>query len=120
MVLAVYSGLLFFVYIPAIKFMLDKFDSSSYDITIFTVLVYLTWIIKPVFGYLCDFYPIFRKRITPYVVFGALMNIGVMAIASQIDLSKSYTAFMGVIFSMFTCFSLVDSAARNSPSIQKA
>lgn len=115
-VLSAYSGILFFVYIPAFKFMLDNSWNSSLNITMFTVYVWMTWLIKPFFGYLCDHYPICNKRITPYIVIASLINILVLSIASRLDLSKNYWLFMVVIITMFTCFSLIDSVARKLPS----
>ena len=111
-VLASYSGLVYFVYIPAMKFMFDNFGQSTTDITFFSSIVYFTWVLKPVFGYLSDYYPIQKKRITPYVTLACLMNLVVLTIASRVNLSKSYPAFITVIFFIFMGFSMIDSAAR--------
>ena len=117
-VLSVYSGMLFFAYIPAIKFMLESGWSSSYDITMYTSYVWMTWIIKPFFGYLSDYYPICNKRITPYVVIASVVNMVVLGTASRLDLSKSYALFMLVVVTMFSCFSMIDAAARTLGSIR--
>ena len=113
LILSAYSGMLFFIYIPAIKFMLDVGWNSNSDITTFTVYVWLTWIIKPYFGYLCDYYPIFKRKIIPYVVIACIVNITTLGVASQTDFSNRYPVFIAVMVVMFTCFSLIDAAARN-------
>lgn len=112
LVLAVYSGLLFFIYIPALNFMMDNNHKSSTDITIFTISTWMTWIIKPLFGYLCDYYPIYNRRITPYVVIGCLVNIVALTLASLLDLKDNYRAFLVVLVICFSSFSLVDAVAR--------
>jgi hypothetical protein len=103
------------MYIPALNFMLAQGRKSATDITVFTIWTWLTWIIKPVFGYLCDYYPIFNRRITPYVVLGCVVNIAVLTLASILDLKKTYAGFIVVLVTGFASFSPVDAVARKLP-----
>ena len=112
MVLAVYSGLLYFVYIPTIKYLIKEGLYSNKKIRSFTLLIWLPWLLKPLFGYLCDFYPICNKRITSYVAIAGCSVILALLVAQRLKLEPDSYVLLGIVLVMFTCFGMIDAAAR--------
>lgn len=111
LVMSVYSGSLFFIYLPAFKYMVSEFGDTSHNALMLSMYVWATWLAKPICGYLCDYYPLCNKRITPYVIIACLANLLAMGTGSTLDLSD-YRLFTAVIGICFLCFSLIDAAAR--------
>jgi MFS family permease len=111
LILGVYSGIVFFMYIPVFKYMAKHFGDTALNAFILSIYMWSTYISKPVFGYLCDYYPICNRRITPYVTLACICNLVVMGMGANIDLSdiRIFAVIVGI---SFMCFSIIDSAAR--------
>jgi BT1 family len=111
LVMSIYSGMLFFIYLPAYRYMARRFGDTTENALLLSIYVWATWIAKPMFGYLCDYFPICNRRITPYVIIACLANLIAMGMGSTLDLSD-YRLFMTIIGVSFLSFSMIDSAAR--------
>lgn len=110
-VLSIYSGSLFFMYLPAYNYMDKYFHNTDEETILLSLYIWMTWIIKPIFGYLCDYFPLCHRRITPYVVIACISNIVLMTTGALLDL-QSYIQFIVLFCLTFIFFSIVDAAAR--------
>jgi hypothetical protein len=116
LVLAVYSGSLYFFYIPIYKYMVDNYNSSTSQLMLFSTYIWLSWVVKTLFGYISDTYFVCGLRIIPYVVGCTLVNIMAFTYGA-VSSSKGvipYYSFAALFLIVFFCFSFIDSVARKS------
>lgn len=110
--IAVYSGVVFFLYLPVFKYLASVFGNTALNALVLSIYMWTTWLSKPIFGYLCDYYPILNRQITPYLVIGCLINLSVLCLGAALDLSQNKPAAFIIIAVSFLCFSMIDSIAR--------
>ena len=114
LMLALYSGTVYFFYLPAYKYMIENYNSNSFDLLLFITYIWMTWILKTLFGYIGDTYFICGQRIIPYAIFGLLVNLCAFTAGTVLSKNKvlDHSVFMAIFIVIFTSFSFIDSIAR--------
>lgn len=95
--IALCQGMMDLMTLPIFYFYKDVLKIEPAEISVYLVISTLPWVIKPVFGFLSDQYPILGYRRKSYLVLMSLLEIvGVVGIASVAS-SKFQVAFLSFI-----------------------
>ena len=75
----------------------------------FFAFLNIPWMIKPIYGIISDFFPIFRSRRKNYFIISGILAVASYALASQLNISDQtlslflFTAAIGIAFSDVLC-----------------
>ena len=89
----------------------DDLKLQPYEVAKINSFVYIPWIIKPVYGFISDSFPIYGYRRKPYLfIFGITVILGWLSMATWVDtvagtvsivmINQFATAFCNVIGGM--------------------
>lgn len=79
--IGVTQGLLDLLTLPIFYFYKDLLGVNAAEISFYIAVAMLPWIIKPIFGFVSDQYPLFGYRRRSYLILGTLMEtLGILYI----------------------------------------
>ena len=111
---AVYSSMTEFISLPFLLHLEAKNESFK---QIYGALLYLPWILKPLYGFLADWFFLFKYRIKGYVVILTSLNIVIcLIIVFTIEYLTSSMFFVLVLL-LYNGLAFIDAITRTSSSI---
>lgn len=114
LLMAFYVGSSYFWIIPCYSFITNDLGLESKYINYFQLSIWVSYTFKPNMGYLTDNFPIYERRLTPYIILSAIVNLAIFTYGYTTKIT-SWTVFLSLFVALFTIFTFVDSIARRLP-----
>lgn len=82
----------------------DDFKLSPSDISIISGIIVVPWVIKPLWGYISDSYPICGYRRKTYLVFLGLLQSSFWILLSYLGFNLIFVVFLILIIELCIAF----------------
>ncbi|EER19637.1 hypothetical protein Pmar_PMAR012619 [Perkinsus marinus ATCC 50983] len=107
------KGLVLYYMLSTMDYLLRSYRVSGPQLQILSGVVFMPWVMKPVFGVLSDMCPVLGYHKQPYILLSAVLGIGAFlllcanpvtdASGEYLPLLERRLSLSSVVFAMFTC-----------------
>ena len=88
----------------ALRFYLINLGIGVAHMSAFTATLVIPWVIKPLFGFISDTWPIFGRRRIPYIILGNVVSACCWSALAFVEPSISAAQILVLVSSMATCW----------------
>ncbi|EER18571.1 hypothetical protein Pmar_PMAR008901 [Perkinsus marinus ATCC 50983] len=107
------KGLVLYYMLSTMDYLLRSYRVSGPQLQILSGVVFMPWVMKPVFGVLSDMCPVLGYHKQPYILLSAVLGIGAFLLlcanpvtdgkGEYLPLLERRLSLSSVVFAMFTC-----------------